>query len=265
MRLHWMNRGSFSTVEEMESLSNELEKYNYHSVLLVYNSTNADNWVKAARVAKNDQKLKYMIAIRTYAISPEYCGMICESFNQMLPGKIMLNVLSGDVMKKETSIDDVVFIENKVSSPEKRLAYTDEWMKKFLNLKIMSEIPEIVMSGHSQKTKEMALKYGATHLSALNMFNQYIKTENPIINPKQMLNFNVIVRDTKEEAEEVLKNVNDGSERSCVYGNKQDIKEYIQGLIDIGISDIIITTNNYDEQHMRVHDTINEIMEEING
>jgi hypothetical protein len=89
MRFNWLHRGYTQDVATVEELIKELDGYGYYSVLLTYHSKADDYFIKAARVLTNKQKIKLMLAIRTYAISPEYLSMICKSLNHISNEKII--------------------------------------------------------------------------------------------------------------------------------------------------------------------------------
>ena len=110
--IHWMQRFDGGSPEELKTLSNVLEFAGYYSTLTVYHSQIPDYWIKIANIINPDHKLKYMIAMRTYAISPEYCAMMCEAFNELSPNRLILNIAAGDIQSDETSVSDVVAISN---------------------------------------------------------------------------------------------------------------------------------------------------------
>ena len=121
-----MERGGKTSVDHLKTTSNIVDEFGYESMLLVYHSQLDDPWIKAARALDTNHKFKYMPAIRTYAISPEYCAMMCKSFYEISPNRLMLNIVSGDLHASETSVRDSVFIKDLIDTPEKRLKYTDE-------------------------------------------------------------------------------------------------------------------------------------------
>jgi hypothetical protein len=260
-----MIRGEKSDISSLSSFSTEIDSFGYYSMLLTYHSTLPDNLIKSARVLSENEKIKYMIAIRTYAISPEYMSMICKSFNEISKNRLMLNIVSGDIHADENPIDDIVMIENMIDTPEKRLDYTDSWMNKFLKIKNFKDKPEIVMSGHSDITRLMAIKYNSTHLSMYDMYKDYINTENPIINSKQMISLCFVVRKTQEEADLFFESLDRGKKLWTICGDKEKIKSFIYKLESEGVTDLLISGNPEDDQKILVHNMVKEIIEEQNG
>jgi len=264
MKFHWMIRGD-SDLNSLSSFAKEIDSFGYYSILLTYHSTLPDNFIKSARALSENEKIKYMLAIRTYAISPEFMSMICKSFNQIYKDRLMLNIVSGDIHADENPMSDLVMIEDMVDTPEKRLIYTDVWMDKFLKIKNFNDKPEIVMSGHSDRTRLMAIKYNATHLSMYDMYKDYINTENPIINSKQMISLCFVVRKTQEEADIFFESLDRGKKLWTICGDKEKIKSFIYKLESEGVTDLLISGSPDDDQKILVHNLIKEMIGEQNG
>lgn len=260
MKFHWMERNGYISIPALKSISSIVDEFGYESILLVYHSTVDDNWIKSARALDINHKFKYMPAVRTYAISPEYCAMIARAFNTIAPNRLMLNIVSGDLHKEETSIEDLVWLNDMLDTPEKRLEYTDEWLKKFISLS-EGTVSEIVMGGHSNKTKMMAEKYGATHLAMLNMHKNSYNDPNFIKNTKQMLSLSVIINDSEEEIKEMLSS-SLGSDQWTIYGNKESVKKQLKELKDWGATDLLISANPLDKNVASIHYLIKEIIGE---
>lgn len=266
MKFHCMTRGNEQSVEYLSELSARLEKAGYESVLLVYHSKVPDFLTKAVRVMSSKQKLKYMIAIRTYAISPEYMAMICQSINEMAPNKIILNVVSGDIHAGETSVEDLVLVDQLLKTTESRINYTDIWLNKFLNMDILRSKPPIVMGGHSDETRNLAIKHNATHLSMINRHEDHLKSRNPVHNKNQMICFGLVIRDTQEEADRFGEEFFSESEKLLfICGTKEHLINKINYLKSIGISDLLVHDHMDDPQSGRVHDIIEELIKEQNG
>jgi alkanesulfonate monooxygenase SsuD/methylene tetrahydromethanopterin reductase-like flavin-dependent oxidoreductase (luciferase family) len=255
-----MERGGDTSIAHLKTVSSIVDEFGYESILLVYHSKIEDNWIKAARALDINHKFKYMPAIRTYAISPEYCAMICKAFYSISPDRLMLNIVSGDLHKDETSIDDLIWVNEDLDTPEKRLKYTDDWMKKFIDLSENS-VSEIVMGGHSNETKLMANKYNATHLSMLNMHKQSYNDSNFIKNKKQMLSFSLLINESESEIKDMLSR-SLGSDQWTIYGNKNQVKDQINQLKDLGATDLLISPHPEDSNVSSIHYLIKEMIGE---
>jgi alkanesulfonate monooxygenase SsuD/methylene tetrahydromethanopterin reductase-like flavin-dependent oxidoreductase (luciferase family) len=260
-----MNRGSANTPKKIADLATELDKYGYYSVLLTYHSLQSDVLLKSFLASDTSINLKFMVAIRTYAISPEYMSMVCAAYNESFPNKLILNVVSGDLHEEENSVEDIPMFSEYLNTPEKRLKYTNEWMLKFLKISKKWYTPEIIMGGHSETTRNMCNNFNATHLSALNMYTSYLEKENRIVNDKQMVAISILIRDSKEEAENFIEN--NGGERAkqwTIYGDYQTVRNTICYLKTIGVTDIIISKSEGDKEEYRVHHLIKEMIDEEN-
>jgi alkanesulfonate monooxygenase SsuD/methylene tetrahydromethanopterin reductase-like flavin-dependent oxidoreductase (luciferase family) len=257
-----MERGSDGSIDHLKSLSNIVDKFGYESILLVYHSKIEDNWIKAARVLDTNHKFKYMPAIRTYAISPEYCAMISKAFYNISPNRLMLNIVSGDLHEEETSVEDIIWFGKDLDTPEKRLKYTDDWILKFNRL-AGNTVSEIVMGGHSNETRLMAEKYDATHLAMLNMHKQSYQDSNFVKNKKQMLSFSIIISDSESDIKNMLSK-SLGSEKWTIYGNKDSVKKQIKELKKWGATDFLISPHPEDSNVLSIHYLIKEMIKEVN-
>lgn len=263
MKFHWMERGWDTSISHLKTISDTVDQIGYESMLMVYHSKIDDNWIKAARALDINHKFKYMPAIRTYSISPEYCAMICRAFYTISPNRLMLNIVSGDIHKEESSVDDLIWIKDQLNTPEKRLKYTEEWMSKFISL-AGNTVSEIVMAGHSNETKLMAEKYNATHLSMLNMHKQKYNDSNFLKNKKQMLSLSIIVNESLDQINDLLES-NIGSDQWTIFGNKESVKKQIKSLTDLGVTDILVSAHPNDKNIEQIHNLIKEIIGEKNG
>ena len=263
MKFHWMERGGDTSIDHLKTISGIVDEFGYESMLLVYHSKIDDNWIKAARVLDTNHKFKYMPALRTYAISPEYCAMICKAFYSISPNRLMLNIVSGDLHKEETSVDDLIWTSKDLDTPEKRLKYTDEWISKFNSLS-GNTVSEIVMGGHSNETRLMADKYNATHLAMLNMHKQSYQDTSFIKNKKQMLSFSIIINDSESDIKDMLAR-SLGSDRWTIYGNKDSVKKQLIDLKELGATDLLISPHPEDNNVSSIHYLVKEMIGEQNG
>lgn len=253
-----MSRFDGSNPKELKILSNVLDYSGYESVLTVYHSKISDYWIKIANIINPEHKLKYMIAVRTYAISPEYCAMMCEAFNEIDKNRLILNIVAGDVHEDESSQDDVVFISDLIKTHEDRVKYTSVWLEKFNKLTILKNKPELVISGTSSGTLDNSSRYGDAHLC---MYSSYIDGLKEMISAdRKMVARIVIVRDTKEEAEYIYNMLPESMGKlSCLFGSENDILDSIASMKEDGITDLLISRTELDEEHYRIHSLVKKI------
>lgn len=258
-----MERGQDTSINHLKNVSNIVDEFGYESVLLVYHSKIDDNWIKAARALDLNHKFKYMPAVRTYAITPEYCAMISKAFYTIAPDRLMLNIVSGDLHEEETSIKDLIWFGKDLDTPEKRLKYTDDWLLKFIELS-GNTVSEIVMGGHSNETRVMAEKYNATHLAMLNMHRQSYGNHDFIKNTKQMLSLCIIINESQEDIDSMLSQ-KPGSNQWTIYGNKDSVKTQLNSLKDLGATDLLISHHSQDKNRAAIHHLVKEMIGEQNG
>jgi alkanesulfonate monooxygenase SsuD/methylene tetrahydromethanopterin reductase-like flavin-dependent oxidoreductase (luciferase family) len=255
-----MDRGGSASISQLKNVSSIVDEFGYESVLLVYHSKIEDNWIKAARVLDLNHKFKYMPAIRTYAITPEYCAMMAKAFSSIAPDRLMLNIVSGDLHKDETSVEDLIWLNDRLDTPEKRLLYTDEWLAKFIDL-AGDSVSELVMGGHSDQTKLMAEKYNATHLSMLDMHKFSYNSPHFIKNKKQMLSLSIIINDSPVEINKML-STSVGADQWTIYGDKTSVRIQLEALAEIGATDLMISPHPEDKNIASIHYLIKEMIGE---
>jgi len=257
MRLHWMHVHGDSDLDGLTRISETVNSCNYHSILLVYHSTADDYWIKCANIINKEHKFKYHIAIRTYSISPEYFVMMYKSFNEIQKNRIMFNIVAGDLQDHESSIDNITFGKENFDTSEKRVEYTRMWIKKVLQLikKEYIDVPEIVMSGTSEKTLDSAAEFADYTLC---MSDSYVF--NPEFfqrNKKRMVSAALIIRDTYEEAERIVNEIDHKHQKEwTIFGTERQVIKKIKYLESIGVTDLMIRTHRNDDQYNLIHDLV---------
>lgn len=200
-----------------------------------------------------------MFAVRTYSISPEYCAMMCEAFNMITPNRVILNVAAGDLKQEETSVQDVVAINNLLDTYEKRVEYTSEWLQKFTALPYLKNKPEIVVSGTSLKTIENSEKYADAHLAMRSSYINGLKVKTK----RKIASTRIIVRDTKEEAFEIYDDEpSQMMKDSTVYGTEEEVIKQLKLMKLLGITDILCSRHPKDFQENRIHSVVSRFMNE---
>ncbi len=99
--------GTFNENDTLEDTST-LNNYNFDGVMFTYDSTQGDMFVRTAREMKLNEKIKYLIAIRPYTISPQYLQTISDSMNEIDPGRLQLNLIAGYIKDHENNINGIV-------------------------------------------------------------------------------------------------------------------------------------------------------------
>jgi len=212
-----------TSVSGLQKLSKELDDVGYYSMLLTYDSVVSDNWIKTAKAIDENQKIKYMIAIRTYAISPEYCVMMSKGFNEISENRLILNVTSGNFQPHENPINNLIYINDQVDTREKRIAYTKKWIKKYKELYNELNIPEIVISGHSPETTDIAKNYADYHLTSYKHVGSFFHNKNIIA-------INIIVDNNINKIENFL-NQYGYKKEFVLYGNEDMVYKKLVNIL----------------------------------
>jgi alkanesulfonate monooxygenase SsuD/methylene tetrahydromethanopterin reductase-like flavin-dependent oxidoreductase (luciferase family) len=258
-----MDTDSSGDLKSLKSLFESLDETGYYSVLMVYHSELNDYFIKCANVLDKKLKIKYMPAIRTYAISPEYLSMMYDSFEEIQKGRLMFNVVAGDFKQDEKSLDNLIYINDRLQEYEQRVEYTAAWLEKFFEIRKNKSMPEIVISGTSDKTLESAEKYGDYSLCMIDSYlankDKYTKIKN------KMASAQVVIRETYEEANEFVRGIPENHKRFTLYGTEDQVISSINELAKSGLTDIMMRGHREDEETDRIHLMIKKITGEKNA
>jgi hypothetical protein len=107
---------------------NMLEKSNFTGVMFTYDTEQGDIFTKIIKENKFNEKLKYLIAIRPYAISPQYLCMINQSINSILGNRLQINLISGYLKDHEKNFGGIVGEVNDHSSKIDRSNYLIDYL-----------------------------------------------------------------------------------------------------------------------------------------
>ena len=260
MKFHWMARHPEISLDELSELINKLDKFGYESVLLLFGTKMSDYWIKAARTLDHSKKIKYMFAMRPYALSPEYLYMMTKSFNEIQQNRLMINFVSGEFYPGEIDPTDPDGIDINVDDKEKRRLYVRKFVKKYIELfNNKDNRPTILISGAAPTAVRTAKDYGDYSLIMYKDFLFNPSTFKDI--PNKMINFSVIIKDTQEEAEALAKTLSPVDKMNTIYGNKECVINTINDLKQYGINDILIDRAHCEEEADYLHDFVKELID----
>jgi alkanesulfonate monooxygenase SsuD/methylene tetrahydromethanopterin reductase-like flavin-dependent oxidoreductase (luciferase family) len=204
-----------------------------------------------------------MPAIRTYAISPEYLSMMYDSFEEIQEDRLMFNIVAGDFKHYEKSLDNLIYISDRLQEYEQRVEYTAAWLEKFFEIRKNKSMPEIVIAGTSDKTLESAEKYGDYSLC---MIDKYLENKNKYAKIKnKMASAQVVIRETQEEANEFVMGMPENYIRFTLYGTEDHVISSINELAKSGVTDILMRSHPEDKEKDRIHSMIKKIIGEKNA
>ena len=144
-----MNRLDKQEYSDLKKLTKYLDKIGYYSMLLVYDSGSEDQWIKCASVVSKNQKIKFMIAMRPYALSPEYFAKMTIAFNNIVPEKLIFNIVNGWFQEQEDTLNNLLLIKEQIKTAKGRSDYTNLWLKKIKDIKILKKMPYIIKIGRA--------------------------------------------------------------------------------------------------------------------
>lgn len=146
-----------------------LENSYFSGVMFTYDSTQGDMFVRVAKDIKLNEKIKYLIAIRPYSISPQYLCMINQSMNEIDSSRLQINLISGYIKEHELDFGGILGSVNDTSSRSERSNYMIDYVNT-LN----------TMPGNSDKANSLDFYVSTTNEY---MFNVVKQNNNKIILP----------------------------------------------------------------------------------
>jgi hypothetical protein len=222
--------------EGLIDIANKVHDVGYESLLLVYDSFLDNVVVNVANTINPKHTFKYIIAIRTYSVSPEYLAQVYETFEKIAPGRVTFNIIPGNIKPYETSINDVVFIEDKIDTKEKLNDYTLEWLKKYKKLSVRKKLPPLMLSGQTIDFQKYSIENGIINIIKVNDFlNQYGST---LLNNK-----NQIVS-------------------TPISGDNDSVKSLILDLESKGVSDVLVYYTQDNKNASEIHNIIKSLFPE---
>jgi len=240
-----MWRGHPLNLKELRSLSSELEKCGYYSVLLTFHSKSADYLIKSAAALIPGDRLKYMIALRPYHISPQYCAMLTEGYNQVDRERLIFNWVAGnfDNRADEPYQVDVFGSSEHIDSIVKRTTFLRNFIGQYNSYKFVSTKPEMVFSGFSEYTLETAKIFNGTSLCMIDDYRNNIKRFDGIVNRMVCVNPIVLKSEEVEDYKQKILSINPRSIHTTIVGDKETVMKKLVELKNEGITDILLDTN----------------------
>lgn len=105
-----------------------LDNSNFSGVMFTYDSTQGDMFTQIARDIKLTEKIKYLVAIRPYSISPQYLCMINQSMNSIMKDRLQINLISAYIKDHEKDFGGILGEVNDSSDRIARSNYMIEYI-----------------------------------------------------------------------------------------------------------------------------------------
>lgn len=139
----------------------ELESIGVKGVLHTYNSYQNNPFIRIAKNVPQGNKIKHMVAIRPYTISPQYLCTINDSFDEYYPGEnpIQINFISGWIKENEQESGGILGSVNDFSDFKTRSQYLIDYIDILESL--TRNIPDYYVSVTNEFTFELSNKHNS--------------------------------------------------------------------------------------------------------
>lgn len=132
MNIYWFGR---HLDKDLGHISDLLEDAGFYGWLLPYAAGIPDPFTRIARSINTEQKLKYLVAVRPYTISPQYLLAICNSLDLIQEDRVRINFVPGFILNEdEKSIGGIMSDINDSSNFVDRKKYFCNYIEAFRNL-----------------------------------------------------------------------------------------------------------------------------------
>jgi len=253
--------GTFNQVDTREDVST-LNDYNFDGVMFTYDATQGDMFVRIAKDIKLNEKIKYLVAIRPYTISPQYLYAINKSIKEIQKDRLQINVIAGYIKDHENDVGGIVGDVNDLSSTVDRSNYMIEFIKSLNEISKNNnseEQLEVYISATNHYVFEAVKKYKNKAIIPYSIYKRgfwsdWMKTPPADVpfdrdNVDMMLAMTPIIRKTKEEIETLAKHAmkpiwKKGDTEKVVedveYFTHESFNEFIKMLEEDGINHLLI-------------------------
>ena len=259
--------GHFTDNYSLEKAS-ILDKHHFYGVMFTYDATQGDMFVRTARDIKLDEKIKYLVAIRPYTISPQYLYTIYDSINEIMEDRVQINFIAGYIKDSEADVGGIVTEINDKSSTIERSKYLIDFIKTLnkmsknrKNKKLLdfyvSATNNYILSAAKEYNNKVILPYNAYKRGFWFDSNNQ-KTDIDIKNIEVMLAITPIIRKTEEElnllTNYALRPVWQKGETPVVtndieYFTYESFNKFIEDLKKNGINNLLINAVPAKEVH----------------
>jgi alkanesulfonate monooxygenase SsuD/methylene tetrahydromethanopterin reductase-like flavin-dependent oxidoreductase (luciferase family) len=260
-----MYRNQSKSIDFFKKFCKEIEDSGYESILFTFHSETPDYFIKSAAIMQPGDKLKFMIALRPYHVSPQYCAMMTEAFNHISPNRLILNWIAGDQHNRNDETDqlDVYGNAKNLKNVEDRKIFLRDFVDQYLKMPILYSKPEMVFSGFSEYTLETTKMFKSIPLCMLDDYRK-LKHLYKDFN-RVMVALTLVVLDTDDDVlryQSMLKEIKDIRKKDfTIVGTELSIIEKIKTLENEGITDILVSSVSLDfsgSENWNGHNPFNE-------
>lgn len=262
LRFSWMLRYAPQlNHHELLKLIRELDEIAYGSILLTVHSKAADYLPIVSRILDEDFKIKYMLAIRPYLLSPQFFMMLISGMNTIAKNKIMINWVHGALGPQE-NFNAILNMPENMNNPHVKRNYLENFINSLskADMFVPTPIPESIVSGGNPETIKMASRLGMHLGTGYDAFLNNHNVSSQYDFKKIFLQVSLLIRDTDEEALKV-KNEKQIDSINLIYGSPETVKKELIRIYSLGVTDFLVSQSYYVEGEMkkereRIHNLI---------
>lgn len=205
--------GTFNENDTLEDTST-LDSHHFSGVMFTYDATQGDMFVRTARDIKLNEKIKYLIAIRPYTISPQYLYTITQSMNEIQKNRLQINIIPGYIKDHESHVGGIVGEVNDLSSSVDRSNYTIKFIESLndiLQNNQLKDKPDVYISTTNSYVFDAVKKFKNKIILPYSIYSRGFWSDvvkDPSLKvpferegTEIMLAMTPIIRETKEELE----------------------------------------------------------------
>ena len=253
----WRNSPAIAAPEVSEVVD-ELDKAGYYSILFPIKSTTADYLPLAISSMRPEQKIKYMIPIRPYLLSPQYLSMLSAGIEAVVPGRTIFNFINGHIGEDE-NLDGIIHSSIDFSDKTDRRRHLEDFIKTLDRIKMYEQpdFSEILVSGGSLETLEVTHGLGAGLATSYSSFMQNHYEFYSKFNFKNIY-VQICILLTESDDDPKIAEVVANNPSGVIYGSYSEISTKIQELESMGVTDLLIS-NAFDggkDERLKIHNFV---------
>jgi hypothetical protein len=205
INMHWMHRNAWeNNKHELVEMAKFFETLGVKSILLPYGPNGLDYLLHTPNILNATNKVRILIALPAYAVTPEYAAKIFWTMRQFNGHRLDLNLVAGNYAGElaESVLNDYPGDTSHIDTHEKRVALTGHWIEKFTNLmKNKGVVYTSYVVGESDMTIGIANQY--TDFLIINHTMLWPSQMHRLTNVKPMLAIDPLIIDNLDDIDKV--------------------------------------------------------------
>ena len=236
----------------------ELIDHHYSGALLIYNTDLSDFFTQVARTMNVEENFKYMVAVRPYAISPQYLCMLNDSINNIDKDRLEINLISGWAKEDEQYSGGILGKVNDASSKLDKSNYLIEYVDVLET--INKNTPNYYISVADQNMVNQTIKHNS---KLLINYPDYKNNVYQINNRNVMIYLWVILRETQDELNFVRQQNSDDlyNYYRLQYFTYEEFNNIIDDLKNNGINKILLYAFWNNEERKKLNNFVKQYKE----